>query len=154
MIATLSRGSVCSEGSHRPATANRPKKRSWAIEETLRWESTTGTEPRVSLQDVVISDVEIPAGEALRRAVPGANSDPDMFLDPDRWDLDRRPSNHIAFGLGRHFCLGAFLARGEMQVALEVLLSRLPNMRLLEEPCISGVILRGPASVRVAWDAA
>jgi cytochrome P450 len=130
------------------------EERSWSIEETLRWESTTGTEPRVTLQDVVVSDVEIPAGELVRLAVPVANRDPDMFLNPDRWDLDRRPSNHIAFGLGRHFCLGAFLARGEMQVALEVLLSRLPNMRLLEEPCIRGVILRGPASVRVAWDAA
>ena len=97
--------------------------------------------------------VEIPAGELVRLAVPVANRDPKVFADPDRWDLDRRPTNHLAFGLGRHFCLGAFLARGELQVALEVLLRRLPNLRLVEEPRISGVILRGPRSLRLAWDA-
>jgi cytochrome P450 len=96
--------------------------RAWAVEETLRWESAVGTEPRVTIQDVVVSGVEIPAGELVRLCIPVANRDPAVFSDPDRWDLDRRPSNHIAFGLGRHFCLGAFLARGELQVALEVLL--------------------------------
>ena len=129
------------------------QERVWAIEETLRWESTTGTEPRLTLEDVVVSGVEIPAGELVRLAVPVANRDPQVFTDPDRWDLDRRPTNHLAFGLGRHFCLGAFLARGELQVALEVLLKRLPNLRLVEEPRITGVILRGPRSLRLAWDA-
>jgi len=127
--------------------------RDWAIEETLRWETATGTEPRVALEDMVISGTEIPAGEMLRLAVPVANRDPRVFRDPDRWDLDRRPKNHLAFGVGRHFCLGAFLARGEMAVALEVLLRRLPNLRLVEEPRISGVVLRGPRTLRLAWDA-
>jgi len=129
------------------------EERFWAIEETLRWESPTGTEPRLTLEDVVVSGMEIPAGELLRLAVPVANRDPQVFPDPDRWDLDRRPANHLAFGLGRHFCLGAFLARGELQVALEVLLRRLPNLRLVEEPRITGIILRGPRSLRLAWDA-
>ncbi len=127
--------------------------RSWAIEETVRWEGTTGTEPRLTMEDVVICDREIPAGELLRLAVPSANHDPRVFDDPDRWDLDRRPTNHLAFGLGRHFCLGAFLARGEMTVALDVLLRRLPNLRLVEVPQIYGVVLRGPRSVRMQWDA-
>ena len=127
--------------------------RSWAVEETLRWESTTAAEPRVTLEDVVVSGVEIPAGELVRLAVPVANRDPAVFPDPDRWDLDRRPTDHIAFGIGRHFCLGAFLARGEMQVALEVLLRRLPNPRLLEEPRVTGHPMRGPKTVRIAWDA-
>jgi cytochrome P450 len=129
------------------------QERSWAIEETLRWESTTGTEARTVTEDVVVSGVGIPAGELVRLAVPLANRDPDVFPDPDRWDLDRRPKHHLAFGIGRHFCLGAFLARGELDVALEVLLRRLPNLRLLEEPRITGVTLRGPRSLRVAWDA-
>lgn len=129
------------------------EERYWAIEETLRWESTTGTEPRVAVEDMVICGIEVPAGEMLRLAVPVANRDPRVFSDPDRWDLDRRPTNHLAFGLGRHFCLGAFLARGEMKVALEVLLRRLPNLRLVEEPRITGVVLRGPRSLRLAWDA-
>jgi cytochrome P450 len=127
--------------------------REWAVEETIRWESTTGAEPRVTLEEVVVSGVEIAAGELVRLAVPVANRDPDVFPDPDRWDLERRPMNHVAFGLGRHFCLGAFLARSELTVGLDVLLRRLPNLRLLEEPRVVGVVLRGPQSLRIAWDA-
>ena len=130
------------------------EERYWAIEETLRWESTTGTEARLVTEDVVVSGVEIPAGELVRLAVPVANRDPDVFPDPDRWDIDRRPKHHLAFGIGRHFCLGAFLARAELDVALEVLLRRLPGLRLAEQPRISGVVLRGPRSLRVEWDAA
>jgi cytochrome P450 len=129
------------------------EERSWAVEETLRWESTTGTEPRLTLEGVTVSGVDIPAGELLRLAVPVANRDPRVFRDPDRWDLDRRPTNHVAFGLGRHLCLGAFLARAELNVALDTLLRRLPNLRLLEEPCVVGIIMRGPKTLRVAWDA-
>jgi cytochrome P450 len=127
--------------------------RSWAVEETLRWESTVGTEPRLTLEDVVVSGVTIPAGELVRLCIPVANRDPRVFPDPDRWDLDRRPRNHIAFGLGRHFCLGAFLARAELAVALDVLLRRLPNLHLVEQPRVTGVVLRGPRELRVAWDA-
>ena len=127
--------------------------RSWAIEETVRWEATTGTEPRLTMEDVVICGREIPAGKFLRLAVPSANHDPRVFDDPDQWDLDRRPTNHLAFGLGRHFCVGAFFARGEMNVALEVLLRRLRNLRLIEVPPIYGAVLRGPRSVRMQWDA-
>jgi cytochrome P450 len=130
------------------------QERYWAIEETLRWESTTGTEARSITEDVVVSGVAIPAGELVRLAVPVANRDPDVFPDPDRWDLERRPKHHLAFGIGRHFCLGAFLARAELDVALEVLLRRLPGLRLVEEPRISGVVLRGPRTLRVEWDAA
>ena len=127
--------------------------RSWAIEETVRWEATTGTEPRLTMEDVVICGREIPAGKLLRLAVPSANHDPRVFDDPDQWDLDRRPTNHLAFGLGRHFCVGAFFARGEMNVALEVLLRRLRSLRLIEVPPIYGAVLRGPRSVRMQWDA-
>jgi cytochrome P450 len=127
--------------------------RYWAIEETVRWEGTTGTEPRLTMEDVVLCGREIPAGELVRLAVPSANHDPRVFSDPDRWDLERRPMHHLAFGLGRHFCLGAFLARSEMNVALEVLLRRLPSLRLVEVPEIYGVVLRGPRSVRMTWDA-
>jgi cytochrome P450 len=130
------------------------EERYWAIEETVRWEGTTGTEPRLTMEDVVLCGREIPAGELLRLAVPSANHDPRVFTDPDAWDLERRPTNHLAFGLGRHFCLGAFLARGEMSVALEVLLRRLPKLRLVEVPEIYGVVLRGPRSVHMTWDAA
>jgi cytochrome P450 len=127
--------------------------RAWAVEETLRWESPVGLEPRMTLADMEVSGVEIPARSMVRLCLPAANRDPDEFPDPDRWDLDRRPTTHIAFGLGRHFCLGAFLARAELAVGMEVLLQRLPNLRLAETPRMVGLILRGPEHVRVAFDA-
>jgi cytochrome P450 len=126
--------------------------RSWAVEETLRWESAVATEPRVTLEDVVVAGNTIPAGQMVRLILPSANRDPDVFAEPTRWDLDRRPSNHIAFGLGRHLCLGANLARGELTTALEVLLRRLPNLRLADEPVITGAVLRGPRRLLVEWD--
>jgi cytochrome P450 len=136
-----------------PRLLHSEEERGWAIEETIRWESTTGTEPRLTLEDVEVSGVRIPAGEMVRLAVPVANRDPTVFVNPDRWDLDRRPVNHLAFGIGRHFCLGAFLARGELNVGLEVLLRRLPNLRLLEDPVVVGVVLRGPKTLHLRWDA-
>ncbi|WP_049795738.1 cytochrome P450 [Frankia sp. EAN1pec] len=129
------------------------EERAWAVEETLRWESPVAADSRLTLQDVVVSGVEIAAGELVRLGLSVANRDPDVFPDPDRWNLDRRPTNHITFGLGRHFCLGAHLARVELQVALDVLLQRLPNLRLLEQPQITGIGIRGPKTLRVAWDA-
>src|SRR5262245_33133546 len=95
----------------------------------------------------------IPAGEMVRLAVPVANRDPSVFPDPDRWELARRTTRQPAFGLVRHFCLGAFLVRSELNDALDVLLRRLPRARLLEEPRIFGVVLRGPKTLRLAWDA-
>lgn len=129
------------------------EERAAAVEEMLRWEPPVSGDMRMTLQDVVVSGVEIPAGEEVRLAISVANRDPDVFPDPDRWDLDRRPKQHITFGLGRHFCLGAHLARVELQVALDVLLRRLPNLRLLEEPRITGTGIRGPKVLRVGWDA-
>lgn len=130
------------------------EERTWAVEETLRWESPVAADSRLTLRDVVVAGVEIPAGELVRLGLSAGNRDPAVFPDPDRWDLDRRPTSHITFGLGRHFCLGAFLARVELQVALDVLLQRLPNLRLLEEPRITGIGIRGPKILRIAWDAA
>jgi cytochrome P450 len=128
--------------------------REWAVEETLRWESPVALEPRVTLTDVAPSGVPIPAGQMVLLIIPAGNRDPAVFPYPTRWDLDRRPSKHIAFGLGRHFCLGAHLARVEMEVALDVLLQRLPNLRLTAEPEIGGVVIRGPRELHIAWDAA
>jgi cytochrome P450 len=127
--------------------------RARAIEETLRWESTTGTEGRMTTEDVVCSGVEIPAGELILLAVPVANRDPEAFEDPDRWNIDRQPKQHVGFGLGSHFCLGAYLARAELSIAMEVLLRRLPNLRMVDRPPIQGVTLRGPQKLHLAWDA-
>jgi cytochrome P450 len=126
--------------------------RAWAVEETLRWDTPIGMEPRVTTRDIEVAGRPIPGGELVRLCLPVANRDPAKFEDPDRWDLDRRPTNHIAFGLGAHFCLGAYLARAEMAVALEVLLRRLPSVRLVEEPHMVGLVLRGPDRLLVEFD--
>lgn len=128
------------------------EERAWAVEETLRWESPVGLEPRMTLAEVEVSGVRIPARTGVRLSLPAANRDPQEFPEPWRWDLERRPRTHLAFGLGRHFCLGAFLARAELAVGLEVILRRLRNPRLGEIPRMLGSVLRGPAQVRVRFD--
>jgi cytochrome P450 len=108
--------------------------RARAVEETVRWESVTGTEGRMTTQDVVCSGVEIPAGQLIWMSPAVANRDPLAFADPDSWNIDRPPRQHVGFGLGSHFCLGAYLARAELNIGLEVLLRRLPNLRMIERP--------------------
>ena len=79
-----------------------------------------------------------------------ANRDPAAFDEPDRLDLGRSPNPHIAFGAGIHFCLGAPLARIELQVAFTTVLRRLPRLELVEPPTWKpGYVLRGLADLRV-----
>jgi cytochrome P450 len=130
------------------------EERLWAVEETLRWEPTVASDEHSIVKDVEVDGILIPAGEEVRLAVASANRDPVVFADPDTWDLARRPRNHLSFGLGRHFCLGAHLARAELQIAIEVLLRRLTDVRLVGEPWISGSGLRGPKTLRIAWNTA
>jgi cytochrome P450 family 142 subfamily A polypeptide 1 len=98
-----------------------------AVEEMLRV-----TTPIVSFSRTVTRDTEL-RGKTLRRgqkillAYPSANRDAEEFEDPDAFRIERNP-NHVAFGLGSHFCLGANLARMEMRVALEQVLRRLPDI--------------------------
>jgi cytochrome P450 len=126
--------------------------RARAVEETLRWESATGTEGRTTIEAVVCSGVEIPAGQLIWMSPAVANRDPLKFEDPDRWIIDRPSAQHVGFGLGSHICLGAHLARAELSIGLEVLLRRLPNLRMIERPPIQGTTLRGPQHLNLAWD--
>ena len=80
-----------------------------------------------------------------------ANRDPDVFDDPDRFDINRENGRHIAFGYGQHFCLGAYLARAEMAVALDVVLERLPHLRLAGETRFVGSVIRGPDRIPVTF---
>jgi cytochrome P450 len=106
-----------------------------AVEELLRFTSPVNhVTPRFATEDVPIGDVLIPAGEPVLIATSSADRDPAQFPDPDRLDIGRDTSGHVAFGHGLHYCLGAPLARMEAEVALGALLTRFPGMSLAVPP--------------------
>lgn len=129
-----------------------------AVEELLRFvhlgEYGTGF-PRVATEDVVLSGVTIPAGATVLPAMIPADRDPAVFADPDRLDLSREVNPHFGFGHGPHRCLGAMLARVELQEALTGLLDRMPGLRLAvpeaELRFVPGRILRTLEELPVAW---
>jgi hypothetical protein len=95
------------------------------IEETLRYDNSTQMLARTTTTEVTVRDVVIPAATRVLLLIGSANRDDLVFSDPDRYDLDRDTSELLSFGSGRHFCLGASLARLEAKVVLEQLVSRI-----------------------------
>jgi cytochrome P450 family 142 subfamily A polypeptide 1 len=104
-----------------------------AIEEMLRWVTPIKNMARTATRDVELRGETILAGQKVLLLYPSANRDEDQFRDPFRFDITRAPNEHVAFGFGPHFCLGASLARLELQVMFEQLLERLPNIRLVDD---------------------
>ncbi len=125
----------------------------WALEETLRWEPPLLGTARMLTRAVTLSGVEIPAGGRLSAMVGPANRDEDHYRDPDRFDLHRHADDHLAFGLGKHFCLGYHLARLEVITAVRAVLDRLPNIRLdpAQDCHIQGVTFRSPNRLPVLF---
>ncbi|MFC0434897.1 cytochrome P450 [Kutzneria buriramensis] len=102
-----------------------------AVEELLRYLTVVHNGlPRAAKEDVEIGGQLIKAGEGLLVALPSANRDDAAFPDADRLDVDRPSPRHLTFGFGIHHCLGHYLARVEVQVAIETLFRRLPGLRL------------------------
>jgi cytochrome P450 len=92
----------------------------------------------------------VPAGGKVAALLGAANRDPAAFADPDRFDIGRHPNHHIGFGAGLHHCIGAPLARMELQISLPTLLRRCPGLELAAEPVRrSTFVLRGYESVPV-----
>jgi cytochrome P450 len=127
-----------------------------AVEEVLRVVTTGGgLITRYTRTDLDVSGVRIPAGDAVLLTPAVANRDPDVFTDPGRFDITRQPNPHLAFGNGRHFCLGAGLARTELEVVFTTLLHRFPTLRLavpldrlrLRSEAVTG----GLAELPVTW---
>jgi hypothetical protein len=94
------------------------------IEETLRYDTSSQMLARVTTEDVELHGGTVPAGDRVLLLVGSANRDERVFPDPDRYDIGRDTSQLASFGVGRHFCLGASLARLEARVALEELVAR------------------------------
>jgi cytochrome P450 len=101
-----------------------------AVEEILRWTSPVMHMARYVTRDTVLHGQPLRAGERVLLWYPSANRDAAVFPDADRFDVGRTPNEHMAFGLGEHFCLGAGLARQEVRVMVEALLARLPDLAL------------------------
>lgn len=104
-----------------------------AIEEVLRWSSPVTHIMRTATRDVDYRGRRIREGDRAALWIASANYDEDVFADPFKFDVARDPNYHVAFGYGRHFCLGAHLARLEMRLAFEQLLRRFPDMELAGE---------------------
>jgi cytochrome P450 len=111
-----------------------------AIEEMLRYTSIVQGLRRTALRDTEIRGRRIRAGDSVVMVYPSANRDEAVFDAPDAFRVDRTPNEHLTFGLGPHFCLGASLARMELRVVFERILQRLPALALDPEggPPISG----------------
>lgn len=126
------------------------------IEESLRFETPLLNITRLATKDTKIDDVPIPAGSTIMLMLAAANREEARHADPDRFDIGRSdPKPHISFGHGPHVCLGIHLARMEMRVALNLLLDRLPNLRLdpgADDPHIRGQVFRSPTSIPVLFD--
>ncbi len=101
-----------------------------AVEEIVRWTAPVIQFCRTPVEDVELRGKQIRAGESLCLFYPSANRDEDVFEDPDVFRVDRRPNPHLGFGIGEHFCLGANLARLELQVIFRELATRLEEVEL------------------------
>jgi cytochrome P450 PksS len=127
-----------------------------AVEELLRYgnplETATERYPR---EDVTLAGVTIPRGALVFAALASANRDERQFADPDKLDITREPNKHLAFGLGAHYCLGASLARLEGQIAINTLLRRTAQLRLVVAPEAlrwrRGLVLRGLQALPVTF---
>jgi len=101
-----------------------------AVEEMLRWVSPVSQFRRTTTRDTEIRGQKIREGDKVVIYYQSANRDEDIFTDPYKFDVARSPNNHIAFGIGEHFCLGANLARLEIRVMFEEILRRMPDIEL------------------------
>ncbi|MFM9023872.1 MAG: cytochrome P450 [Planctomycetaceae bacterium] len=122
------------------------------VEEMLRIDPPLHMFTRYALEDVEVAGERFRRGEVVGLLLGSANRDPARFSEPDRFDAGRSPNPHVAFGAGIHVCVGAPLARLEMQVALRVLWERLPGLALAEPPRVKDAWhFRGLEALRLAW---
>jgi cytochrome P450 len=139
---------------HYEAVLAHPDLLSQAIEESLRWEAPVQSCTRYVTRPITMHGVEFSPGDMVQGMVGAANRDPEHFTQPDAFNLWRtNAKDHLSFAIGRHFCLGAALARLEGQVGLALLFERLPELRLdPAHPSIpAGHEFRSPPTLHVVW---
>ncbi len=133
-----------------------------AVAESIRFSPPSQMNTRELVADAVLAGTPLPQGATVLLAIGSANRDERRFADPDRFDIYRRDLNvaraftgaadHLSFGSGRHYCLGAVLAKTELQIGLNLMLDRFPQMSLPAgyQPQDVGLKMRGPAQLRVS----
>jgi cytochrome P450 len=114
---------------------HRPELISNAVEEMLRFDSPVTNSGRIAHRDLTMGGVKIEKGETLSVSLAAANRDPDAYPEPDAFEIERADTHHQAFGGGRHFCLGAHLARIEAQEAVLAMLQRFAHLGPAERGC-------------------
>lgn len=122
------------------------------VEELLRYEPPVHIIPwRAAYSDITVADTTIPKGSQIMLMLASGSRDPDRFHDPDRFDPDRRDNQHLGFGSGIHLCFGGPMARLETQIALNELVRRLKNPRLVADPppYRPSPVLRGPIHLHI-----
>lgn len=135
--------------------AEQPELGPRAVEETMRFLGAVRGTARIASEDIEYRDVVFPAGTLVQTSLVAANFDPELFAEAHSFDITRQsPSPHMTFGSGIHYCLGASLARAELQEALPLLAQRMPNLELdgpIEwKPATVGIW--GPAKLPLRFD--
>ena len=132
---------------------NDPKLIPTAIEEMLRYDAPLHLFHRFALEDFEHGGIQFKRGDMLGFLYGSANRDPQAFERADEFDVRRHPNAHLAFGSGAHFCLGAPLARLELEILFTTLLQRLPGIRLYggTPEFRRGLVFRGLKELRVCW---
>ncbi|GAA3734336.1 cytochrome P450 [Salinactinospora qingdaonensis] len=135
------------------AVRENPELAAAAVEETLRYDAPAQMTGRTATEPIELGDLEIQPGTGLFLMLAAANRDPDAHPDPDRFDISRASTNHLAFAAGPHFCMGADLAKLEARIAVEVLTQRLVDPAydpeaLKYKPNVS---IRGPLEMPMSF---
>jgi cytochrome P450 len=141
---------------HYAAVRAHPELLPQAIEEALRWEAPVQSCTRYVTRSNTVHGVELAPGDLVQCMVGAANRDPEHFTQPDVFNLWRaNAKDHLSFAMGKHFCLGAALARLEGQVGLAILFERLPELRLnpAHPSAPAGHEFRSPPTLQVLWKA-
>lgn len=153
-------GNLLSALLHRPdlleLVRREPELRAGAVREGLRYDPPVSVLPRLIMRPTELEGQLLPEHSFLLLGIAGANRDPAVFAEPDRFDPERSQADVVTFGSGPKFCPGSHLATHEISVALDTLLDRLPGLRL-DDPTGSlpvGGPLRAPEQLQVRWDAA
>ncbi len=123
------------------------------IEETVRWLGPVQSAHRYVAQDTVVAGVDLPKGSIISCALAAANHDPEVFENPERFDINRDQGKHIGFATGPHLCLGMHLARVEGRIALERLITRLEGFTIdPQQPAKPfGAEFRQPPALHTVW---